>query len=29
MITLALPWSFIPLGVAILCLGWIWRQPEA
>ena len=29
LITLALPWSLIPFGVAILCLGWIWRQPEA
>ncbi|MFN3450937.1 MAG: YbaN family protein [Sphingorhabdus sp.] len=26
---LALPWSLIPIGVAIICLGWIWRKPEA
>lgn len=25
---LALPWSLVPVGVAVLCLGWIWRKPE-
>jgi uncharacterized membrane protein YbaN (DUF454 family) len=29
LVALALPWSLIPLGVAIVCLGWIWRKPEA
>lgn len=25
---LALPWSLVPVGVAVLCLGWIWLKPE-
>ena len=25
---LALPWSLVPVGVAMLCLGWIWLKPE-
>ena len=25
---LALPWSLVPVGVAIICLGWIWLKPE-
>jgi len=29
LVALALPWSLIPVGVAIVCLGWIWRKPEA
>jgi uncharacterized protein len=27
--TLSLPWSMLPVGVAIICLTWIWRKPEA
>jgi len=23
------PWSLVPLGVAVLCLIWIWFKPEA
>jgi uncharacterized membrane protein YbaN (DUF454 family) len=23
------PWSLVPLGVAVLCLSWIWVKPEA
>ncbi|MVZ98632.1 DUF454 domain-containing protein [Sphingorhabdus sp. IMCC26285] len=26
--TLPLPWSLIPLGVAVISLTWIWRRPE-
>jgi len=26
---LALPWSLLPVGAAVLCLGWIWLKPEA
>ncbi|MFN3620529.1 YbaN family protein [Sphingorhabdus sp.] len=25
---LTLPWSLVPVGVAVLCLGWIWFKPE-
>jgi uncharacterized membrane protein YbaN (DUF454 family) len=25
---LALPWSLVPLGVAGVCLSWIWLKPE-
>jgi uncharacterized membrane protein YbaN (DUF454 family) len=25
---LALPWSLLPLGVAGVCLSWIWLKPE-
>jgi hypothetical protein len=25
---MALPLSLIPLGVAVICLSWIWRKPE-
>jgi uncharacterized membrane protein YbaN (DUF454 family) len=25
---LALPWSLVPLGVAGICLSWIWLKPE-
>ena len=25
---MAMPLSLIPLGVAIICLNWIWRKPE-
>jgi uncharacterized membrane protein YbaN (DUF454 family) len=27
--TLALPWALVPVGVAAICLGWIWLKPEA
>ena len=23
-----LPWSLIPLGVAVICLSWLWTRPE-
>jgi uncharacterized membrane protein YbaN (DUF454 family) len=23
-----LPWSLVPMGVAVLCLSWIWLKPE-
>ena len=26
--TMHLPWSLIPLAVAIVCGGWLWRRPE-
>jgi uncharacterized protein len=26
--TLPLPWSLLPLAVAIICGGWIWTRPE-
>lgn len=26
--TLRLPWSLIPLAVAIICGGWLWQRPE-
>lgn len=26
---LEIPWSLIPLGVAIICGGWLWTRPEA
>jgi uncharacterized protein len=26
---LALPWGLVPVGVAVICLGWIWRKPES
>lgn len=26
---LTLPWSFIPLGVALICGSWLWTRPEA
>jgi uncharacterized membrane protein YbaN (DUF454 family) len=25
---MAMPLSLIPLGVAVICLSWIWRKPE-
>jgi uncharacterized membrane protein YbaN (DUF454 family) len=25
---MAVPLSLIPLGVAVICLSWIWRKPE-
>jgi hypothetical protein len=25
---IAMPWSLVPLGVAVTCLSWIWRKPE-
>lgn len=25
---MAMPWSLIPLGTAVICLSWIWRKPE-
>lgn len=25
---IALPWSLVPLGVAVISLVWIWRKPE-
>ena len=28
-VALALPWSLVPVGAAMLCLGWIWLKPEA
>ena len=28
-IALAWPYSMVPLGVAIACLGWIWLKPES
>lgn len=27
--TLALPWSLVPVGVAAICLTWLWRRPDA
>lgn len=27
-ILLEMPWSFIPLGVAIICGSWLWSRPE-
>ena len=27
--TLAMPWVFVPPGVALLCLSWLWMRPEA
>jgi hypothetical protein len=27
--TLSLPWSLIPLGVALACGTWLWNRPEA
>lgn len=23
------PWSFLPPGIAVIALGWIWTRPEA
>lgn len=28
-LTLALPWSLIPMGVSLLIGGWLWSRPEA
>ena len=28
-LTLAWPWSLIPVAVALLCGGWLWMRPEA
>jgi uncharacterized protein len=28
-ITMTAPWSMVPLGVAMICLTWLWRRPEA
>lgn len=27
-LTLVVPWSLIPLGVAAICLTWLWLRPE-
>ena len=27
--TMSLPWSLIPLGVALACGTWLWNRPEA
>jgi uncharacterized protein len=27
-ITLSLPWSLIPAGVAVICGSWLWNRPE-
>jgi uncharacterized protein len=29
LLTLSLPWSLIPAGVALTCGTWLWRRPEA
>jgi uncharacterized protein len=26
---LSVPWSFIPLGVGLVCGTWLWLRPEA
>lgn len=26
---LAMPWAWIPPGVAVVVLGWIWSRPDA
>lgn len=26
---LRLPWSFVPLGVGLICGTWLWRRPES
>ena len=28
-LTLALPWSLIPVGVSLLIGGWLWSRPES
>ncbi len=28
-VTLAMPWSLVPPGVALICLGWLWQRPES
>ena len=28
-LTLSLPWSLVPAGVAIICGSWLWRRPES
>jgi uncharacterized membrane protein YbaN (DUF454 family) len=25
---MAMPWALIPIGVAIICLSWLWTRPE-
>jgi uncharacterized membrane protein YbaN (DUF454 family) len=25
---LELPWSLVPVGVAVICLSWLWQRPE-
>ena len=25
---MAMPWAFIPIGVAVICLSWLWTRPE-
>ncbi len=27
-VAMSLPWSLVPLGVALVSLSWIWRKPE-
>ena len=29
LIFMALPWSLVPILVAVPCLSWIWTRPEA
>ncbi|MFM7029195.1 MAG: YbaN family protein [Chakrabartia sp.] len=29
LIFMALPWSLLPILVAVPCLSWIWTRPEA
>lgn len=28
LVAMSLPWSLVPLGVALVSLSWIWRKPE-
>jgi uncharacterized protein len=28
-ITLSLPWSLVPTGVALICGTWLWNRPES
>ncbi|MFC4291009.1 YbaN family protein [Sphingorhabdus arenilitoris] len=25
---MAMPWALIPIGVAVICLSWLWSRPE-
>lgn len=29
LVAMTMPLSLIPLGVAVICLSWIWRKPES
>ena len=26
--TMSMPWALIPVGVAVICLSWLWTRPE-